>query len=112
MKLFSLSVKNFRCFAELEKPVEFHEKMTVFAAVNGRGKSSILDAITVGLSPYASHFEHGDSKGFKRPDATLHRITSDNSDQVHVLRVPRLGFQSDWKCNWSARASRSASLGR
>lgn len=85
MKLLSLSLKNYRCFPELEPPVDFHSQITVLAAVNGRGKSSILDAITVGLSPYTAHFEHGDKKGFKRTDASVRRITSDAPDQPRVL---------------------------
>lgn len=76
MKLLSLELKNYRCFPSLAPPVEFHPNVTLIAAVNGRGKSSVLDAITVGLSPFASFFEHGDRKGFKRSDATLLRLTT------------------------------------
>lgn len=85
MKLLSLTLQNFRCFPESDSPLNFHDQITVLAAVNGRGKSSILDAITVGLSPYTANFEHGDKKGFKRTDASLRRITSDAPDQPHVL---------------------------
>lgn len=85
MKLLSLSLTNFRCFPKLEQPVVLHPQMTLLAAVNGRGKSSILDAITVALSAYSSHFEHGDRKGFKRTDASLFRMTLNAPNQVRVL---------------------------
>lgn len=71
MWIKNLSLKNFRCFRELAEPAQFHKSMNVLAATNGRGKSSILDAITIALTPYASHFEHGDSKTISKTDATL-----------------------------------------
>jgi predicted ATP-binding protein involved in virulence len=80
MQIRSLSLKNYRCFPQLKPPVEFHEKITVLAAVNGRGKSSILDAIAIALSPYSSssHFEHGDTKNIYKTDATLKSIPITN----------------------------------
>lgn len=76
MQIHSLSLKNYRCFPEMKSPVEFHKQMTVLAADNGRGKSSILDAIAVALSPYSSssHFEHGDTKNIHKTDATLKSV--------------------------------------
>ena len=46
----SLNLKNFRCFGDLD--INFDEKLTVFIAVNGGGKTTILDAIAEGLKAY------------------------------------------------------------
>lgn len=48
MILKEFSLKNYRVFEEAD--FSFSEKVTVLAGVNGRGKSSLLDAITLMLS--------------------------------------------------------------
>ncbi len=48
MILKELSLKNYRVFEETD--FSFSEKVTVLAGVNGRGKSSVLDAIALMLS--------------------------------------------------------------
>jgi predicted ATP-binding protein involved in virulence len=55
MKLEKLTIKNFRCFKDIE--VKLHPKTTVLVANNGQGKSSILDAIRIALWPYVSQFD-------------------------------------------------------
>jgi len=74
MKINELNLKNYRCFEALSEPILFDSNLNVFAAINGAGKSSLLDAITVALSPYANYFEHGDSKSLDRRDATLIKV--------------------------------------
>lgn len=80
MKIKKLNLRNFRCFAEMGEPIEFHDQMTVFAASNGRGKSSILDAITVAISPYTRVFEHGEARGFRKTDASLRLVRINRPD--------------------------------
>lgn len=48
MKLKSLGLTNFRGFDRLD--IEFDERMTVIAGVNGVGKSTILQAIAIAYS--------------------------------------------------------------
>lgn len=55
MKLSKLRIKNFRCFQDVE--VDLNEKLTVFIAENGQGKSTVLDAIRIGLWPFVSSFD-------------------------------------------------------
>lgn len=55
MKLSKLRIKNFRCFSDLE--IDLNEKLTVFIAENGQGKSTVLDAIRIGLWPFVSSFD-------------------------------------------------------
>lgn len=55
MQVTSLTLKNFRCFKELN--VDFHKRLTVLVAPNGQGKSSVLDALRIVLWPYVSAFD-------------------------------------------------------
>lgn len=47
INLESLHLENFRCFQDLN--IKFDERLTVFIAENGGGKTAILDAIAEGL---------------------------------------------------------------
>ncbi len=49
MRLSKLSLENFRCFKSLD--LDLHPRLTVIVGKNGRGKTSILDGIAIGLSP-------------------------------------------------------------
>lgn len=52
MKLKNLKITNFRCFKELS--IDLDEKLTVLVAKNGQGKSTLLDALRIGLWPFVS----------------------------------------------------------
>lgn len=55
MKLKTLEIKNFRCFESLS--IDLDEQLTVLVAKNGQGKSSVLDAIRIGLWSFVSGFD-------------------------------------------------------
>lgn len=55
MFIKQLSINNFRCFESLV--IEFEPKLTVLIAPNGSGKTTILDAVRVALSPYVKGFD-------------------------------------------------------
>jgi predicted ATP-binding protein involved in virulence len=55
MKLKNLQISNFRCFEYLS--VDLDEQLTVLVAKNGQGKSTVLDAIRIGLWPFVSGFD-------------------------------------------------------
>lgn len=55
MHLKKLRLINFRRFSG-DHPVEFNRNLTVFAANNGAGKTSILDAIALALGPFLTKF--------------------------------------------------------
>ena len=61
MKLKQITIKNFRCFEELE--ISLHENLTVLTALNGGGKTTILDAIRIALWPYIKGFDLGVQNG-------------------------------------------------
>ncbi len=58
-----LKLTNFRCFQDLE--IDFDEKLTVFIAENGGGKTAILDAVAEGLKAYLASFK---IKGFEKSE--------------------------------------------
>ncbi|UII72458.1 AAA family ATPase [Pseudomonas sp. HN11] len=72
MNLTKLRLENFRRFAELE--IDFDQKLTVIAARNGQGKTSILEAIATALGPFVGAFDHGVSKHIERTDARYARV--------------------------------------
>lgn len=47
MKLKKLTLKNFRCFEELE--IDFHNKMTIIVGNNGTGKTSIMEGAAIAI---------------------------------------------------------------
>ncbi len=84
MRVDCISLKNYRCFAELS--VGFHPQMTVLVAANGQGKSTILDAIKVALWPYVSGFDLG---------STTNDVTSIQIDDVRRDQVQ--SHEMDWR---------------
>lgn len=60
MRLKSATVRNFRCFEELE--VQFHPRLTVLVAENGGGKTALLDAIATGLTPLLTHLSSANQR--------------------------------------------------
>jgi predicted ATP-binding protein involved in virulence len=60
MRLKSATIRNFRCFEELE--VQFHPRLTVLVAENGGGKTALLDAIASGLTPLLTHLSSANQR--------------------------------------------------
>lgn len=66
MRLSHLKLKNYRRFEEFE--INFHPELTVIAALNGQGKTTILEAIAAALGPFVGAFDEGKSEHIKRSD--------------------------------------------
>ena len=65
-----LSLENFRCFVECQ--IEFHPKLTVLVARNGRGKTTILDGIAGAFAPFIDALVHRKQwKGFSQSDLRM-----------------------------------------
>ena len=67
MKLSRIHLKNYRRFAEFE--INLHPELTVIAARNGQGKTTILEAIAAALGPFVGAFDSGRSEHIRRTDA-------------------------------------------
>ncbi|HBN8410741.1 TPA: AAA family ATPase [Pseudomonas aeruginosa] len=67
MNLESLRLQNYRRFADFE--IDFDPELTVIAARNGQGKTTILEAIAAAFGPFVGAFDMGKSKHIERTDA-------------------------------------------
>jgi predicted ATP-binding protein involved in virulence len=72
VKLSKLKLKNFRRFEDFE--IDFHPELTVIAARNGQGKTTVLEAITAALGPFVGAFDMGRSKHIERTDARYAKV--------------------------------------
>lgn len=87
MKLEKVVLENFRCYQQLE--IDLHPSITVLAANNGQGKTSILDAVRIALWPFISQFDLAKTS-FANPANTI------TIDDVRIvtsaeLRSPTFG---------------------
>ncbi|QNH97485.1 MULTISPECIES: AAA family ATPase [Shewanella] len=86
MKIEQVSLKNFRCFEQLD--VTFHPQMTVLIAPNGAGKSTILDAVAVAVSPYVAAFDLGKGRPIAKSDARyLRKEQMTSSEQMFPVEI-------------------------
>jgi predicted ATP-binding protein involved in virulence len=101
MLIRELHIQNFRRFEDLR--VSFEDDLTVLVARNGQGKSSILDAIRVLISPFVGAFDYGVSNGFDPLDCR--RSVAPDSDkgkehwpirvegEIALRELPVTGFE-------------------
>jgi len=104
MKVKELLLQNFRCFNELS--VTFDDRLTVFVAENGMGKTTILDGIAVAFGRLLTRLPN------------VSGITSKQSD-IRVISCEKLApFLRYWirvedfdgsSISWSARRKRDGS---
>ncbi|MGN2640771.1 AAA family ATPase [Nocardia takedensis] len=77
-----LEVANFRCFEYLD--VSFDPSLTVLVGANGTGKTAVLDALAIMLSPIIREFD-GDTRGFVTEDAR--EVPRDLDSRSSVARM-------------------------
>lgn len=73
--LNKLSLHNFRRYGHLD--IEFDKNLTVIVGENGAGKTSIVDAIAILLSWFASRFIKANNRGSHISDSDIHIAASD-----------------------------------
>jgi predicted ATP-binding protein involved in virulence len=73
MRLKTVTLKNFRCFESLQ--LDLHPRLTVLVGKNGGGKTAILDAIAVGLTPVLHYLSSANQRlagtGIKDTDFSI-----------------------------------------
>lgn len=83
MRLKKITLKNYRCFENLE--IDLHPRLTVLVGENGSGKTSILDAIASGLSPLLRYLSSADQRlsgpGIKDTDFRIEPLPGRGSKQ-------------------------------
>lgn len=72
MRLATIKLKNYRRFDAFR--VDLHPELTVIAARNGQGKTTILEAIAAALGPFVGAFDMGRTENIARTDARYVRV--------------------------------------
>lgn len=85
MKLKSMGLTNFRGFSRLD--IDFDERMTVIAGINGVGKSSILDAIAKAYSHALPEFTSSRQKPIPIIDADIQQGKSSCSIEIETIEL-------------------------
>ncbi|MEN9864421.1 MAG: hypothetical protein RL748_11, partial [Pseudomonadota bacterium] len=80
MHLTEITLKNYRCFTDIRIPL--HPQLTVLVAENGQGKSTVLDAVRVGLWPFIDSFDLARSSSFNDPANSI------AVDDAHLSKAP------------------------
>lgn len=74
MKLALLKLSNYRRFERFQ--IDLHPSLTVIAARNGQGKTTVLEAAASALGPFVGAFDEGKAEHIKRTDARYRKIGS------------------------------------
>ena len=67
MRLERIALQNYRRFEEFE--IDLHPELTIIAARNGQGKTTVLEAIAAALGPFVGAFDLGRAEHIRRTDA-------------------------------------------
>lgn len=81
MKLSRIRLQNYRRFSQFE--MTLHPQLTVIAARNGQGKTTILEAIAVALGPFVGAFDSGRAEHIRRTDARYGVQTNGFENEQH-----------------------------
>ncbi|MDB5334580.1 MAG: putative ATP-binding protein involved in virulence [Planctomycetaceae bacterium] len=87
-RLDKLELENFRCFSKIE--ISLHEKLTVIVAVNGGGKTTVLDAACFGWQFFLQGIELEQSAKTIR-EADVRRTRSQDGAMVAIKPVSLSG---------------------
>lgn len=95
MYLKSVSIKNFRCFENLE--VDFDRKVNLIAGINGSGKSTLLDAIALSLRIFFLRFDNPfvRVKGIEPRDTRVKAVRQGETEDVQFLFPVELTAEAD-----------------
>ncbi|MDM8523005.1 AAA family ATPase [Desulfococcaceae bacterium HSG8] len=82
MRIKEVNISNFRCIRELK--LDFHERMNIFVGINGSGKSSILNCLSLLLLQLFIKMKNIKGKGrlFSENDITVGESLTKNSIKI------------------------------
>lgn len=84
MQLRQLRLVNFRRFDDIV--VDFDRRLTVIAARNGRGKTSVLEGAAAALGPFVGGFDEGVS-GTLKPSDAHYRVVGEGPENEQSFPV-------------------------
>lgn len=98
MKLAQLTLHNYRRFEDFQ--IDFHPELTVIAARNGQGKTTILEAAAAALGPFVGAFDNGKAEHIQHTDARYGVVSDGFENEQHfpvvisaVLNEPPIEWQ-------------------
>jgi predicted ATP-binding protein involved in virulence len=107
MHLKKITIQNFRCFEHLE--LELHPRLNVLVAENGGGKTAILDAIAIGLSPILDKLSTATQrlKGIKFADTdfTLVPYSYDGEQRWQSAKNVKIDIETTEDIHWDISQS-------
>lgn len=95
LRIDRLILRNYRCFKEFE--IDFHPRVTVLTARNGQGKTAVLDALGLSLTPLLSSFPEVFGQHIRPQDVYLDN-QGENVESLYPCRIEvhgQLGSQSE-----------------
>ena len=102
MRVKELKIKNFRCYEDVE--IKLNSDYTVLIGINGAGKTTILDAISIALGGYVSVFDGMGIYGINRNDShyKMYEIGSviDRQHQFPVGIYAECDFNNKKSVSW------------
>ena len=104
MKVKELFLQNFKCFTELS--VQFDERLTVFVADNGMGKTTVLDGIAVAFGRLLTKLPKLTGISTKPSDI---RVINDNKLAPFLRYWIRVADFDGKDIEWSTRRNRDGS---
>lgn len=88
MYVEQLHLQNFRCYEDFT--IGFSPRLTVIVAENGKGKTAILDALAIAMTPYLSVFHGSRPRNFQPHDV---RMILEQGRGADGLGIPRMKYQ-------------------
>ncbi len=82
MKIEKIELENFRSAKKIS--IELNKQLSLFVGVNGAGKSTILDAVSICLSWLIKRIERADGQGMTIHDSSLTTGQKDGALTLHV----------------------------
>ena len=87
MRINHLNIKNFKCFDD--RAFSFHPQFTLVAGVNGTGKTSLLDALSVALGSWFLGISGCRTRNIRQSEVLLLPQTSGSGPQTVTHWEPR-----------------------
>lgn len=96
-------LQNFRRFPEFV--MDFHPELTVIAARNGQGKTSVLEAIAAAMGPFVGAFDAGKGEHIRRSDARYSVVDGgyQNEQNFPVVIAAELERADEDTLQWQRR---------
>ena len=101
MRIDTLSISNFKAFES--RTFKFHPQFNLIVGVNGTGKTSLLDALSVAAGSWFLGLRGYDSRHISHEEARLAAHNFDDEirfEAQYPVKVTAVGSVADVSMNW------------